>query len=120
MYLISLLLPLTMLVMGLIFVKRPPKEINDLYGYRTLRSMKSQEAWDFANRYMGKIWAWLGFAMTILSIVATIIANKLGEDFMLKYIIILTIVQLVVMIIPIFFVEKELKKNFDDYGRARK
>jgi len=29
----------------------PPKKINYLYGYRTTRSMKSQEHWDFAQRF---------------------------------------------------------------------
>lgn len=29
----------------------PPKKINDLYGYRTKRSKKSQEAWEFAQNY---------------------------------------------------------------------
>jgi len=36
---------------GLIMFKYPPKIINSLYGYRTLISMKSQERWDFAQRY---------------------------------------------------------------------
>jgi uncharacterized membrane protein len=29
----------------------PPKKINDLYGYRTNTSQKSQERWDFAQRF---------------------------------------------------------------------
>ena len=29
----------------------PPKEINSLYGYRTSSSMKSEERWDFAQRF---------------------------------------------------------------------
>ena len=29
----------------------PPKKINPLYGYRSKRSMQSQEKWDFAQKY---------------------------------------------------------------------
>ena len=41
---------LVMLLIGLYFYHRPPKEINGFYGYRTPRSMKNQINWDFANR----------------------------------------------------------------------
>ncbi|QOI97015.1 MAG: SdpI family protein [Flammeovirgaceae bacterium] len=40
-----------MLVLSFLFKQFPPKKINHWYGYRTPRSMRSQEAWDFANRY---------------------------------------------------------------------
>lgn len=39
----NLLLPVIMLVFGRLFQTRPPKTINGLFGYRTARSMKSQE-----------------------------------------------------------------------------
>lgn len=29
----------------------PPKKINALYGYRTVASMKSEERWEFAQKY---------------------------------------------------------------------
>ena len=50
-----LMLPLVMIGFGKSFVKNPPTEINPGYGYRTTRSMKSQAAWDFAQRHMGKV-----------------------------------------------------------------
>ena len=39
---------------GFIMWKFPPKQINFLYGYRTSRSMKNQESWDFAQKYAAK------------------------------------------------------------------
>ena len=48
---IHLIIGPLMLVLALLFRKFPPKKINDLYGYRTARSMKSEEAWVYANRY---------------------------------------------------------------------
>ena len=37
--------------MGLVMYYYPPKNINDLYGYRTGSSKKSQDRWDFAQRF---------------------------------------------------------------------
>lgn len=40
-----------MLVLAFLFKRFPPKKINHWYGYRTPRSMRSNEAWDCANTY---------------------------------------------------------------------
>lgn len=44
-----------LIVVGFILLRYPPKEINSLYGYRTEKSMNSQEAWDFAQIYSAKL-----------------------------------------------------------------
>ena len=41
-------------VVGYILLRFPPKKINRIYGYRTARSMKNQQHWDFAQRYAGR------------------------------------------------------------------
>jgi len=42
------------MIAGIILLKFPPKGINMLYGYRTKNSMKSQERWDFAQKFSAK------------------------------------------------------------------
>jgi len=37
------------LLVGKLIKNFPPADINGLYGYRTARSMKDQESWDFAQ-----------------------------------------------------------------------
>jgi uncharacterized membrane protein len=49
--LLHLLVGPLLLVLSFLYKKFPPKKINQFYGYRTSRSMKSQEAWDCANLY---------------------------------------------------------------------
>jgi uncharacterized membrane protein len=39
------------LIIFFISYKFPPKKINTFYGYRTSRSMKSQERWNFAQGF---------------------------------------------------------------------
>ena len=46
---------LIFIVMGLIMSKKPPKEINGLYGYRTPIAMKNQKNWDYAQVYSAKV-----------------------------------------------------------------
>ncbi len=42
------------LIAGLILKNNAPKKINWWYGYRTKRSMKNQEQWDFAQKLGAK------------------------------------------------------------------
>jgi len=48
----------------------PPRKINYLYGYRTASSMKSQERWDFAQRYSSTKMLQAGLFLTLISLVA--------------------------------------------------
>jgi len=53
---------LPLFIVGFVFslaafitLKFPPKKINSIYGYRTSRSMKNQENWDFAQRFSSQL-----------------------------------------------------------------
>jgi uncharacterized membrane protein len=50
-FLVSFFTGLSFLIVALISSKWPPREINMLYGYRSRRARKSQEAWDFAQQF---------------------------------------------------------------------
>lgn len=56
------------MVAGFILWKFPPRKINWLYGYRTARSMKSQESWDFAQPYAGKELIRQGVLMSLIGL----------------------------------------------------
>ena len=51
----------------------PPKEINDLYGYRSTRSKKSQEAWDFAQQYANRLMLLISALNLLLGIAGTLL-----------------------------------------------
>ena len=44
MLIMDLLIPLTMIGFGRYFIKKAPKEINGVFGYRTSMSMKNKDA----------------------------------------------------------------------------
>ena len=100
------LIPVLMLVIGIVFQKHAPKEINGFIGYRTRRSMQSQEAWDYANKRMGEIWLALGVILLVVSIPLTLLFAENGLT-------IAMIAQVVALIVSIIPVEVELKAKFD-------
>ena len=61
------------LLAGLLLYKRPPKEINGLYGYRTRGSMRTPERWTFAQRYSGRLMLRYGAGMLLLGLPAALL-----------------------------------------------
>lgn len=51
---------LSLLIAAIIMRRFPPKNINDLYGYRSARSRASQGAWDFSQKYSSDLMIWVG------------------------------------------------------------
>ncbi len=51
-------------IVALLFYLFKPKKINSLYGYRTKKSMKDKESWDFSQKYSSKIF--LSFSILLL------------------------------------------------------
>ena len=117
MLLMDLLIPVLMIGIGVLFQKRPPKRINGICGYRTKRSMQTQETWDFAHRYFGNLWVKIGLVLLPLSVLPLIFVY--GRDIDLIGIVggIVTGVQILPLIVPILITEHALKENFDEYGR---
>lgn len=74
----ALLIPGCMLYFGRRFQKKPPERINSGYGYRSARSMRSQEAWDFAQMYSGRFWFRAGRPTLAVSLVWMLLL--LGRD----------------------------------------
>lgn len=53
-FIIPVITRFVFIVAGLIMLKFPPNKINFLYSYRTNSSMKSQEIWQFAQKYSAR------------------------------------------------------------------
>lgn len=105
---VSLLLPFIVTAMGLVFRFRPPQKMNMVYGYRTVRSMASKEAWDAAHEIGGRAWLIVGPALIIVTVVSNLVLPLAPEVLMMA----LMAFDLVCMIAPIPYVEKRLKEKF--------
>lgn len=117
-YIIMLsLIPLTMTVIGRLFLRKPPKEINHFYGYRSGRSMRSQEAWDFAHQFVGKIWFYEGLFMLIPSIIIFILLRGSGFEVLSKASTIIIYIHLGLLLVPIPITEIAIKRRFNNFGK---
>ena len=115
----DLLVPAIMLYFGRRFQKKPPEKINQIYGYRTARSMKNQETWRFAHETCGRLWVRLGAVLLLLSLAAAAMTFGRGVETAGIVSAVVVVVQMVVVIGSIVPVERALKRNFDDQGRKR-
>ena len=115
----DLLVPAIMLYFGWRFQKKPPEKINQIYGYRTARSMKNQETWRFAHETCGRLWVRLGAVLLLLSLAAAAMTFGRGVETAGIVSAVVVVVQVVVVIGSIVPVERALKRNFDDQGRKR-
>lgn len=114
-----LLIPAVMLVFGRMFEKAAPGKINMTFGYRTARSMKNRDTWDFAHKKIGTLWTKLGAVMLPLSVIAMLPARGKSQDFTGLWACALQLLQMLPMIGSIYFVEKALKETFDEQGNRR-
>lgn len=115
----DLLIPATMIVMGRYFMKTSPKEINYIFGYRTNMSMKNKDTWDFAHKYIGKLWFYLGLLLIPISVIPMLFVIGKGENIVATVGSVVMVVDLIVLIAPIFPTEKALKKTFDKEGNRK-
>lgn len=119
MLLMDLLIPLTMIVFGKMFMTKFPKNINAVFGYRTTMSMKNKDTWEFAHKYCGKLWFKCGLVLLPLSVVPLIFVFHKGTDTIGTVGGIVCAVQLVLLIASIFPTEAALRKTFDSNGIPR-
>ena len=117
MLVMNLLIPITMIGFGKMFMRNSPRAINGIFGYRTANSMKNMDTWQFAHKYFGKRWYKLGWLILLPSILGMI--PVIGKDDDIGGIVgsVIITIQCVVLILPIFSTEKALKRTFDKDGK---
>ena len=119
MLIMDLLLPFTMIGFGRYFMKKAPKEINSLFGYRTSMSMKNKDTWEFAHKYSGKVWYVCGMFMLPVTVIFMLSVIGENKDCVGSIGVIINVVQLIPLIGAIIPTEIALRKNFDKNGTRR-
>lgn len=119
MLLMDLLVPLTMIGFGKLFMTKSPRNINAVFGYRTTMSMKNKDTWEFAHKYFGKLWFRCGLVLLPLSVIPLMFVFGKDADMIGAVGGTVCTVQLVPLIGSIFPTEAALKKTFDKNGIRR-
>lgn len=116
----NLLIPAVAIWYGRRFQANPPKEPNAWFGYRTNRSMKSREAWNFAQRKMGEVWGRWGLVMLPLAVLAQALTLLCPDvEAMCMWSLPITVAEVAALLLSMIPVERALKENFDEHGRRR-
>ena len=119
MLIMDLLIPVTMIGFGRLFLTRAPKNINAAFGYRTAMSMKNKDTWEFAHKYCGKLWFKCGLILLPLSVAPLLFVHSKDTTTVGNVGLIVAAVQLIPLIGSIFPTEAALKKTFDQNGMRR-
>ncbi len=119
MLIVNLLIPVTMLGFGWSFQKRPPKQIGEVFGYRTAMSTKNKDTWAFAHRYFGRIWFVTGCVTAIaVGVVFVLLLGKSTET-VGKVGGAMALVQCALLVAPILPTEIAMRKTFDRWGNHK-
>lgn len=119
MLIMDLLTPLLVLGFGSLFLKRAPKEINSVYGYRTTMSMKNKDTWQFAQACFGRLWSRIGLILLPVSIIPLLFVVNRDTNTVGIVGGAVCAVQVVVLPGSIVPVEKALKRTFDKDGNRK-
>lgn len=111
-----LLIPSIMIIAGGYFRKKAPKSINQVWGYRSERSMKNKDTWEFAHHYFGKLLFIIGLIMFPLSALPLLLSFGKDDDTIGIIGLVIILIQLIPLIAAIFPTEAALKRNFDENG----
>ena len=115
----NLLIPVTMLLFGMYFAKNSPKEINNLFGYRTPMSTKNKDTWNFAHQYCGKLWRILGAILLLISFIPMLFLIGKDTEVIETFAGVISVVQVIVLLLSIIPTEVALKRTFDKNGNRK-
>ena len=72
--------PLCMLILGAIYLFRPPAEANRKFGFRTYFGMGSVEAWRFTQKVAGMVYGGMGLLLTIIMGILCLTSGRKAVD----------------------------------------
>lgn len=104
-----LITPVLFIIIGVLFVVKPPNKINELYGYRTKRAKKTQIHWNLAQRTSGIYFLFSGIFLTIIALLALFL---IPEEYLSNPFLVFGMIGFQLIHFPIMFliVETKLKK----------
>ena len=114
MFIVTLLIPAALLLTWYLCPRL--KTIHNACGYRTSRSMKNQDTWDFAQKYCSKISLYMFFPSLILAIAIMPTVSSKPIDRIGWIGLGITMIQMMSFIVIMVSTEKALKKSFDESG----
>jgi len=115
----NLLIPAIMLGAGKLFLKKAPKDINWIFGYRTTMSMKNEDTWAFAHKVAGAFWLKWGWITLVITVVTMLLILNKSDEVITVVGCIILFAQMIPLIAVIPHTEKALHNTFDKDGTRK-
>ncbi len=114
-----LAVPVILLVLGLIYFFRPPKEANHRFGYRTYFGMGSVEAWRYTQRLAGIVYGGLGAVLTIVMLILGFTLNSKETMSLLTTAAICIVVEILLTVVASLVINITALVRYDRDGYRR-
>ncbi len=95
MFLSNLLIPVLMIGLGLIYRSKKATKMSSYSGYRTKRSTKNLDTWNFAHQFYGRLLLKYGILMFFLTVMVMVLIDASDSKAMIIYGSILMVVLLI-------------------------
>ena len=118
-FIVNLIIPAVMLFGGYMMKTCPPRSISRWVGFRTALSMKNADTWAFAQACCGRVWWKIGWISLALSVFGQLPFAKAGEETLETLALVMVLAQSFVLLGTVVYVQRELKRAFDERGRRR-
>ena len=115
----SMVIPVLIIGFGKLFQKRPPVQINSIYGYRTKMSMINMDTWDYAHHYFGKKWLRAGCLIIPGTVLGMLLLFDRNENIVGIGSTVIMTVQVLALILPVIETEWELRRRFEPDGTRK-
>ena len=112
----NMIVPFAMIVMGMIYQTKIMALKDSYMGYRSVRSMKNEDTWQFAHIKIGRLWFGWGIIMLAVTAVLQFFLRTETVQTVCVATVAICFFQVLLMILPLRMVEKALKFTFDKDG----
>lgn len=119
MALVSLIVPFIYIFGGILTLTHPPEYGSSRPAYRTEYAKKSRRTWDYANHSFSVVCIFMGIYLAAFTGLVDAILRKFPAGFAWAATVALIIVQIVLVLLPRGYVEKNLKFLYDENGEER-
>ena len=102
--------PAVMLVLGILYLKKPPETPDSFWSYRSKAAMRDRGTWDEAHRLAGKTWSRLGTLLCIAGFAVSFFVFVLPGDLSAAITLLAVIAELVIISGSRAKIDKKLKE----------
>ena len=117
---IMLLGPVVLLAFGLCYFFRPVKTPSEKLGFRIPCVMEDTEAWLYAQKLAGNTFMYLGGALSVVSVVLTLVFLGLDTLTLALCAVLWIGVQTIAVVVCYFSLRSKLNARYDENGKRKK